>query len=54
MNSCWIPELGAAADGLRSETMRLKACWVALALAFVAGPAEAQVIRGAVCMTMVT
>jgi hypothetical protein len=34
--------------------MRLKAFWAALALAFVAAPAEAQVNRGAICMTMVT
>jgi hypothetical protein len=34
--------------------MRWQAGWAALALAFVAAPAEAQVTRGAICMTMAT
>jgi hypothetical protein len=34
--------------------MRQQAWWTALAVALVAAPAEGQVTRAAVCMTMVT
>jgi hypothetical protein len=34
--------------------MRCTAWWTGFALAFLAAPAEAQVVRGAVCMTQVT
>jgi hypothetical protein len=34
--------------------MKSTAWWTVLALAIVAAPAEAQVVRGAVCMTQVT
>jgi hypothetical protein len=34
--------------------MRWKATWAALALAFAAAQAEAQVTRGAIAMTQVT
>jgi hypothetical protein len=36
------------------SSMKPKACWAALALAFLAAQAEAQVNRGAICMTQVT
>ena len=34
--------------------MKPKAWWAAVALAFLAAPAGAQVTRGAICMTQVT
>jgi hypothetical protein len=34
--------------------MRQHAWWIALALALVAAPAQAQVSRAAICMTQVT
>jgi hypothetical protein len=34
--------------------MERKTCWAALALIFLAARVEAQVSRGAICMTQVT